>query len=87
MVEDNRSPESILRELNRLQMEIEDAKSRRERELGRKQEIMSRLQRAFGIKTVDEAKKRILALDAQITRRNKAIAKAYKDLVERYELY
>ena len=72
--------------LNRLAMEIDDAKSERDKRIGERDSILMNLRTQHGIKDIAAARKKILALDQQINTRNRRIDQGFVELSKKYEL-
>jgi len=79
------TPEQILRKLNALKNDIDESKRQRDMKIGARDQLLIRLQSDFDIEGLDAAQKRILALDQQITRKNKYIQEEFNKLREEYE--
>ncbi len=79
------SPETVLRRVNKIKREIEEAKAERDKCLGRKEELLNQMKRDYGVGSLEEAKRRIKALDEQIMRRNAKIDRLFVQLQEKYE--
>jgi hypothetical protein len=75
-----------LNRINKLILDIEDAKGLRERKIGEKDSVLATLRNQFGLDTLEAAKKRVLALDQQIIRRNEKIDKTFIELSKKYEI-
>ena len=80
------SLDAKLRRLHKLAVEIEDAKSERDKKIGEKNGLMNTLRIQYGQNSVEEAWRRINNLDAQLVKKNAAIDKAFKHLAEQYEI-
>lgn len=75
-----------LRKINRLIRDIEDAKSQRDRKIGERDSVMMTLRTQFDLETLEAARKKVLALDQQIIRRNTKIDAAFVELSKKYEI-
>jgi len=75
-----------LRRINRLIRDIEDAKSQRDRKIGERDSVMMTLRTQFDLETLEAARKKVLALDQQIIRRNTKIDAAFVELSKKYEI-
>jgi len=79
------TPEQILRRVNKILEGIEEAKADKQQSIGRREELFAQMKRSYGIATIDQAEKRIKALDEQITRRNKSVVTLFEKLEEEYD--
>ena len=75
-----------LKKITRLIVEIEDAKSRRDQKIGERNSILMTLRTQFGQDNVEAARKKILALDQVIIRRNDKVEKMFGELSKKYEI-
>jgi len=85
-MEEEVSLDTKLRRLHKLATEIEDAKSKRDQKVGEKNSLLNTLRIQYGQNNLEDAQKRLHALDEQLKRRNASIDKAYKTLVAKYEI-
>jgi len=85
MVEEKDRSRGILRKISRVLQEVEESKSERDVKKGRREEALLQLERDHSIKSLVDSRKRIKALDEQITRRTKNIDVLFEDLEETYE--
>lgn len=86
MPEGELSLDEKLRRINRLILDIEDAKSQRDRKVGERDSVLSTLRVQFNLNSLAEAKKKIAALDQQVLRRNAKIDEMYMALTAKYEI-
>jgi len=86
MPEEQLSLDEKLKRINKLILEIEDAKSRRDRKIGERDSLMMTLRTQFNLETLEAAKKRVLALDQQIIRRNEKVEVMFTELSRKYEI-
>ena len=77
--------EDVVRELERLKEAIQDAKESLARYEGRRQELLARLEKEFGIKDLEEAKERLDALREEIAECEKELDKKFEELKEKWE--
>ncbi|MFH1731578.1 MAG: hypothetical protein ABIF82_07995 [Planctomycetota bacterium] len=75
-----------LKKINRLVLDIEDAKSKRDRKIGEKDSLMMTLRTQFDLDTLDKARKKVLTLDQQIIRRNEKVEVMFSELSGKYEI-
>ena len=80
------SLDAKLRRISKLIVEIEDAKSQRDQKVGEKNSILMTLRTQFKMDTKERARKRILALDQQIIRRNDKVEQMFSELSRKYEI-
>jgi len=80
------SIDTKLRRLKKLALELEEAKSDRDKKIGERDALLADLRNRFKMNSVDDARKRITALDNQLARRNKAIDKQFKAIADKYEI-
>lgn len=78
--------EQKLRKLNKLKVELEEAKSEKDQKIGMKDEKLKRLRESYDLKSLGDAKKRILAIEQKVTRRNKRIEDSFNIIMEKYEI-
>ncbi|MFH1624131.1 MAG: hypothetical protein ABID54_03120 [Pseudomonadota bacterium] len=86
MPEEQLSLDEKLKRINKLILEIEDAKSRRDRKIGERDSLLMTLRTQFNLETLEAAKKRVLALDQQIIRRNEKVETMFSELSRKYEI-
>ena len=79
------SVDKVVRELEKLKDSIADCKETLALYKGRKQELESRLEKEFEVKSLDEAEKKLKSLRERITKLEKEIEREFEDLKERYE--
>ena len=75
-----------LKKINRLVLDIEDAKSKRDRKIGEKDSLMMTLRTQFDLDTLDKARKKVLTLDQVIIRRNEKVEVMFSELSGKYEI-
>uniref|UniRef100_A0A6M3KUR1 Uncharacterized protein n=1 Tax=viral metagenome TaxID=1070528 RepID=A0A6M3KUR1_9ZZZZ len=75
-----------LKKINRLVLDIEDAKSKRDRKIGEKDSLMMTLRTQFDLDTLDKARKKVLTLDQVIIRRNEKVEVMFAELSGKYEI-
>lgn len=78
--------EQKLNKINKLIIDIDDAKGLRERKIGERDSVLMTLRNQFGLDNLEAARKRIINLDNQILRRNEKIDKMFSELSEKYEI-
>ena len=75
-----------LKKINRLVLDIEDAKSKRDRKIGERDSLVMTLRTQFDLDTLDKARKKVLTLDQQIIRRNEKVEVMFSELSGKYEI-
>jgi len=78
-------PEEIIDQLKKLKREIDQVKSERDQKIGRRDELLNQLKRDFDLGSMDEAKKKIMSVEQQISTRTRSIEKKFNTIKERYE--
>jgi DnaJ-domain-containing protein 1 len=86
MEQEELSLDTKLKRLHKLALELEDAKSKRDQKIGERTSLLNTLRVQFGQNDRESAQKRLVALEAQLTRSNAQIDKAYKELMAKYEI-
>lgn len=75
-----------LKKINKLILDIEDVKTLRDRKIGERDSVLMSLRTQFGLDNLEAAKKRIINLDQQISRRNEKIDNSFLELSKKYEI-
>jgi len=85
-VEETLTLDQKLNKVNKLILDIEDAKALRERKIGERDSVLMTLRNQFDVSSLQAARKRIAALDQQILRRNDKIDTLFVGLSQKYEI-
>ncbi len=76
--------EKIIEELNSLQKQIQDSKTKKAQLEGRREEQMNRL-KEFGVKTIEEGNKKLEKMTKELGKLETEIQEKFKILKESYE--
>ena len=85
-IEISERPKALLEKIREIRREIEDAKSRKDVKIGKRESAFETLKREHGIETVKKAKTVITDLDDKVVRRSKKIDKMLQEIEEEYEI-
>ena len=84
--EETLNQEQILRKLNKISREIEEAKSNRDQKIGKRDELLRILKRDFKIDDLQAAIREVKNINSKIVKRNARIESEFQKLTERYEI-
>ena len=84
--EEKLNQEQILRKLNKISREIEEAKSDKNQKIGRRDELLRVLKRDYGINDLQAAIREAKNIDEKVVKRNVRIESEFQKLTERYEI-
>jgi chromosome segregation ATPase len=76
--------EKIIEELNSLQKQIQDSKTKKAQLEGRREEQMNRL-KEFGVKTIEEGNKKLEKIIKELGKLETEIQEKFKTLKENFE--
>jgi len=85
-IEEKLNQEQILRKLNKISREIEEAKSDKNQKIGRRDELLRVLKRDYGINDLQAAIREAKNIDGKVVKRNVRIESEFQKLTERYEI-
>jgi len=85
-IEEKLNQEQILRKLNKISREIEEAKSDKNQKIGRRDELLRVLKRDYGINDLQAAIREAKNIDEKVVKRNVRIESEFQKLTERYEI-
>jgi len=75
---------NTLDELDRLDKEIKTAKRDKERALGTRNTLTSQMDKSFGVKSLEGAKRKLAKLDEERVQTNKLLDEKFQNLTENY---